>query len=63
MQASPRNALPVVIATLLATVLPAFAEDGVTADKIGLVRQPLLEGPASALGQGMTLGLEAAFAE
>jgi ABC-type branched-subunit amino acid transport system substrate-binding protein len=63
MRASPRNALPVVIATLLATGVTAFAEDGVTADKIVFGQATALEGPASALGQGMKLGLEAAFAE
>jgi branched-chain amino acid transport system substrate-binding protein len=63
MQASPRNVLPVVIATLLATGVSAFAEDGVSADKIVFGQATALEGPASALGQGMKMGLEAAFAE
>jgi branched-chain amino acid transport system substrate-binding protein len=63
MRPSPRNALPFVIATLLATGVSAFAEDGVTADKIVFGQATALEGPASALGQGMKLGLEAAFAE
>jgi ABC-type branched-subunit amino acid transport system substrate-binding protein len=63
MRASPRNALPVVIATLLATGVSAFAEDGVSADKVVFGQATALEGPASALGQGMKLGLEAAFAE
>lgn len=63
MRASPRNALSVVIATLLATGVSAFAEDGVTADKIVFGQATALEGPASALGQGMKMGLEAAFAE
>jgi len=63
MLASPRNVLPVVIATLLATGVSAFAEDGVSADKIVFGQATALEGPASALGQGMKMGLEAAFAE
>jgi len=48
MPASPRNALPVVIATLLATGVSAFAENGVTADKIVFGQATALEGPASA---------------
>ena len=63
MRASPRNALPVVIAALLATAFPASAEDGVLADKIVFGQAAALEGPASALGQNMKMGLEAAFAE
>ncbi len=63
MRASPRNGFPVVIAALLATAFPASAEDGVSADKIVFGQAAALEGPASALGQGMKMGLEAAFAE
>ena len=63
MRASARNALPVVIAALLATGVSAFAEEGVSADKVVFGQATALEGPASALGQGMKLGLEAAFAE
>src|SRR3981189_3592867 len=63
MRASSLNALPVVLATLLAAALPASAEDGVAADKIVFGQATALEGPASALGQGMKMGLEAAFAE
>ncbi len=63
MRAAPLNALPVVLAALLATAIPAFAEDGVSADKIVFGQATALEGPASALGQGMKMGLEAAFAE
>jgi ABC-type branched-subunit amino acid transport system substrate-binding protein len=63
MRTSPFNALPVVLAALLATVIPASAEDGVSADKIVFGQATALEGPASALGQGMRMGLEAAFAE
>jgi branched-chain amino acid transport system substrate-binding protein len=63
MRASPLKALPVALATLLATGISAFAEDGVSADKIVFGQATALEGPASALGQGMKMGLEAAFAE
>src|SRR4051794_23988256 len=63
MRATPLNALPLVLAALLATGLPVFAEDGVSADKIVFGQATALEGPASALGQGMRMGLEAAFAE
>lgn len=63
MRASPLNALLVVIAALLATGVSAFAEDGVSADKVVFGQATALEGPASALGQGMKLGLEAAFTE
>jgi ABC-type branched-subunit amino acid transport system substrate-binding protein len=41
----------------------ALAEDGVSADKIVFGQAAALTGPASALGQGMKVGLEAAFAE
>ena len=63
MRATPFNALPLVLAALLATGIPASAEDGVSADKIVFGQATALEGPASALGQGMKMGLEAAFAE
>jgi ABC-type branched-subunit amino acid transport system substrate-binding protein len=63
MRTSPLTALLVVIAALLATGVPAFAEDGVSADKVVFGQATALEGPASALGQGMKSGLEAAFAE
>lgn len=63
MRASPLYALPVVFVALLAAAGPAFAEDGVSADKIVFGQATALEGPASALGQGMKTGLEAAFAE
>lgn len=63
MRTSPLKALPVAIAALLATGVSAFAEDGVSADKVVFGQATALEGPASALGQGMKLGLEAAFTE
>ena len=43
--------------------IPASAENGVSADKIVFGQAAALDGPASALGQGMKIGLEAAFAE
>lgn len=63
MRASSLNALPVVLAAFLATAVSASAEDGVFADKIVFGQATALDGPASALGQGMKMGLEAAFAE
>ena len=63
MRASPLKALPLALAALLATGISAFAEDGVSTDKIVFGQATALEGPASALGQGMKMGLEAAFAE
>jgi branched-chain amino acid transport system substrate-binding protein len=57
-----------VIATMVAAcalvasaVLPATAEDGVTADAVLFGQSAPLEGPASALGQGMRRGILAAF--
>lgn len=47
----------------LASVAPAGAEVGVTADKIVFGQAAALDGPAAALGQGMRDGLLAAFAE
>jgi len=47
----------------LAFIAPAAAENGVTADKIVFGQAAALDGPASALGQGMRDGLQAAFAE
>jgi branched-chain amino acid transport system substrate-binding protein len=63
MRTSPLKALLVVIAAFIATGVSAFAEDGVSADKVVFGQATALEGPTSALGQGMKLGLEAAFAE
>lgn len=63
MRASSFKALPVVFAVLAATGVTASAENGVTADKVVFGQATALEGPASALGQGMKTGLEAAFAE
>ncbi len=63
MRATPLNALPMMLAALLATGIAASAEDGVSADKIVFGQPAPLDGPASALGLGMKMGLEAAFAE
>jgi branched-chain amino acid transport system substrate-binding protein len=63
MRGSPLKGIPVALAILVATGISAFAEDGVSADKIVFGQATALEGPASALGQGMKMGLEAAFAE
>jgi ABC-type branched-subunit amino acid transport system substrate-binding protein len=43
--------------------MPAFAEDGVSADTVVFGQCAVLEGPAAALGVGMQLGLNAAFTE
>jgi branched-chain amino acid transport system substrate-binding protein len=45
------------------TGLPAFAEDGVSADTITFGQVAPLDGPAAALGTGMRAGLQAAFEE
>src|SRR6201993_1074564 len=50
-------------ALALASLGPATAEDGVTADSIIFGQAAVLEGPASALGQGMRAGILAAFDE
>lgn len=55
--ALPAVALPVVAAA------PALADPGVTAERILFGQSAALEGPAAALGTGMRLGIEAAFAE
>ena len=50
-------------ALALASSYPAAAEDGVAADSITFGQAAVLEGPASALGQGMRAGIQAAFDE
>jgi branched-chain amino acid transport system substrate-binding protein len=50
-------------AIALASSYPAAAEDGVAADSITFGQAAVLEGPASALGQGMRAGIQAAFDE
>jgi branched-chain amino acid transport system substrate-binding protein len=63
MRMIPLQALSVACAALMVAATPALAEDGVSADKIIFGQAAALDGPASALGQGMKLGLDAAFAE
>jgi len=63
MRISLLKTLPVAIAALLAAGISAAAEDGVSADKIVFGQAAALDGPAGALGQGMKVGLDAAFAE
>jgi len=53
----------IALAGFMAALPAAHADDGVSADKIVLGQAAALTGPAAALGQGMKLGLEAAFAE
>lgn len=53
----------IALAGFMAALPAAHAEDGVSTDKIVLGQAAALTGPAAALGQGMKLGLEAAFAE
>lgn len=63
MGAFKSRALPLAFAVLVAAGVSAKAEDGVSADKVVFGQAAPLDGPASALGLGMKLGLEAAFAE
>jgi ABC-type branched-subunit amino acid transport system substrate-binding protein len=60
-----RLALTAALALLAAPLLqgPAQAENGVSANSILFGQSAALEGPAAALGTGMRLGIEAAFAE
>jgi ABC-type branched-subunit amino acid transport system substrate-binding protein len=53
----------IALATLIAAGISASAEDGISTDKIVFGQAAALDGPAAALGQGMKLGVEAAFAE
>ena len=64
MHFTPRGTFAAAVA-LGATIIAgsAFAEDGVSADTIVFGQAAVLEGPASALGLGMKIGLDAAFAE
>lgn len=57
------RAATAVVGLCLAFAVPAAAEPGVAADKLLFGQSAALEGPAAALGQGMRLGLLAAFAE
>ena len=57
------HASAAVLAAVLAACTAARAEDGVAADKIVFGQAAALKGPAAALGQGMQIGINAAFAE
>jgi len=57
------NTAVAVVGALLALHTFASAEDGVTADTVMFGQAAVLEGPASALGQGMKFGLQASFDE
>src|ERR1700738_4956684 len=63
MRNAPLNAFIFALSALVATSSSASAEDGVSPDRIVFGQAAALEGPASALGLGMKMGLEAAFAE
>ena len=51
------------LAMSMGMALSAQAETGVHADRVVFGQSAALEGPASALGQGMQLGIRAAFEE
>jgi len=55
--------LTLAVTGLLGLAATGHAEDGVSADTIVFGQAAALTGPASALGQGMKAGIEAAFAE
>ncbi len=63
MRLTPFGAPAIACLVALTASLIAAAEDGVSADKIVFGQAAALTGPAAALGQGMRIGLEAAFAE
>lgn len=54
-----------ILAAAALAMLPMFtsAEEGVTSTSIAFAQVAALEGPAAALGQGMRLGMQAAFEE
>src|SRR5437763_2550914 len=62
MHVTPRGTFAAIALGAILCV-PAHAEDGVTAETITFGQAAVLEGPASALGLGMQLGLNAAFNE
>jgi ABC-type branched-subunit amino acid transport system substrate-binding protein len=57
------KAYSIAVVAVLAAATAARAEDGVSADKIVFGQAAPLAGPAAALGQGMQIGINAAFAE
>ena len=60
---SARTPAALAICAAAFITVPAWGEDGVTADSIVFGQAAVLEGPASALGRGMRTGLQAAFDE
>lgn len=58
-----KSILSALAATCFVAFGPANAEDGVSDTKVLFGQAAALEGPAGALGVGMKLGIEAAFAE
>lgn len=50
-------------AAIAALPMLTSAEEGVTSTSIAFAQVAALEGPAAALGQGMRLGMQAAFEE
>ena len=63
MRTTAFSVLSVACVAFFAATSIALAEDGVSAQKIVFGQAAALTGPASALGQGMKVGLEAAFSE
>jgi len=59
----PRLGAALAAFLVLLAAVPAAAEDGVSANKIVFGQAAALSGPAGALGRGMKIGMEAAFAE
>ncbi|MEM6387183.1 MAG: ABC transporter substrate-binding protein [Pseudomonadota bacterium] len=53
----------VALVATCATSAPALAEQGVSSSEVRFAQVAAIEGPAAALGQGMQLGIQAAFAE
>lgn len=60
---SKKVALPFILSLAVVASASARAEDGVTMSEITFGQSAALDGPASALGVGMQLGLKAAFEE
>jgi ABC-type branched-subunit amino acid transport system substrate-binding protein len=63
MHITRRGSLAALAVCTAAFAVPAMAENGVTDDTITFGQAAVLEGPASALGKGMRVGLQAAFDE
>ncbi len=63
MHITRRGSLAALAVCTAAFAVPAMAENGVTDDTIVFGQAAVLEGPASALGKGMRVGINAAFDE